>query len=61
MEVVIAITVAILTGNGILWYRVGKLTTEVRTHNRVLFMILRKLNLASENDEGKEGKNGADT
>ena len=61
MEAVVAIAVAILTGNGILWYRVGKLTTEVRTHNRMLFLVLRKLNLTQEIDKGKEGKNEGDT
>lgn len=60
MEAVIAIAVAILTGNGILWYRVGKLTNEVRTHNKVLFLILRKLNLMPENVKGKEEANDRD-
>ena len=58
-DVLIVITV-VIGGYGFMWYRMGKLTSEVHQHNRILYLILRTLNLNPGIIKRKEGEDGED-
>lgn len=60
MADVLAIIAVVLGGYGFMWYRMGKLTSEVHQHNRILYLILRQLNLNPGMIKRKEGKDGED-
>lgn len=43
LEVIIGVSIAILGSWGTIWYKLGKLTNEVKHHNRTLEVIGKKI------------------
>lgn len=50
MEYLITIGIAIIIGTGGMWYMIGKLTSEVRYHNKKLTKIEQLLNKLTEEE-----------